>query len=580
MEKQIKFLKIMLFVIISIWSVVITIFVITTIKDTYKFADELALNEAMVSAKKDLAYRRWGASHGGVYVPITKKTPPNPYLSHIRDRDVNTTSGLHLTLMNPAYMLRQMMDDYSNLYGIKGHITSKKLLNPKNKPDIWEEKALDIIEKTRKPYYEKTIINHKVYMRYFNPLVAQKSCLKCHGIQGYKVGDIRGAVSISVPIEKYYNEAMSNTKEIILEFFIIWFVGLGIIIFGYKKLKIYLKEKIKNYEQNIFSLVDLIEQRDSYTAGHTKRVAKYAVKIAKEMNLDKEQVEKLYIASMLHDIGKISTPDSILLKPGKLTELEYKLIQQHVIVGYEILKNIDIFKDIALIVKFHHERYDGTGYPDGLKKDEIPLLSHIMAVADSFDAMTTDRIYKGRKDVKTTLEELEQLSGKSYHPDVIKAAIKALKNITVDNSATQLPQTDVEKARFAYFYKDNLTELYNKDYLHFILSNNKREEFHYKHIYAIYLHHFTKYNQEYGWSSGDKLLNKIGNILNESGVDSLAFRVYGDDFIILSKNVFDIEKTMNKINELLKDLYIEISYKYIYDEKLNIKNIHDLDKSL
>ena len=117
-------------------------------------------------------------------------------------------------------------------------------------------------------------------------------------------------------------------------------------------------------------------------------------------------MRKIYQAGILHDIGKIATPDVILLNPQILNKLEYKLIQEHVKVGYRLLVNIPMFQDLAEIIHSHHERYNGTGYPRGLKGDEINPLARIMIVADAFDAMTTNRIYKGRKNLTEALDEL------------------------------------------------------------------------------------------------------------------------------------------------------------------------------
>lgn len=580
MIHQIKFLKKLILFIAFAWSLLIFIFLYTSVIHEFKYANELALTEAKTSVKKDLAFRSWVASHGGVYVPITKRTPPNPYLSHISNRDVNTTDGLQLTLMNPAYTLSQLMGDYSNLYGTKGHLTSKILMNPNNKPDKWEEKVLDIIEESREPFYEKKVINNKKYIRYMDPLITQTSCLKCHAFQGYKVGDIRGAVSVSIPLKGFEDKALIHSKRIVFEFIFIWLIGLFLIYIGYNKLKDYINEKIESYEQHIFSLVDMIEQRDSYTAGHSKRVAKYAVKIAKEMGYSTEKVDLLYRASMLHDIGKVSTPDSILLKPGKLTSLEYELIKQHVVTSYELLENIDIYHELAEIVKHHHEHYDGSGYPDGLKGDQIPMLAHIMVVADSFDAMTTDRIYKVRKSVDVALDELNFLSNKQFHAKVVSAAQKALKNIEVNITTSQLPMTKLEKARFSYFYKDLTTNVYNKNYLQYILTNNTKKEFHYSHIYGIYLHHFTQYNKENGWSKGDEMLQNVGNTLSDIFKNNLIFRLFGDDFVILSKNKLDIEKELITLTNLLKDSRLTYTFIHIENKEFNINNIEDLEKLL
>ncbi|EHP30379.1 metal dependent phosphohydrolases (HDIG & GGDEF domains) [Sulfurimonas gotlandica GD1] len=546
----------------------------------YAYANVLAKHEAVVSVNKDLAYRSWVASHGGVYVPITDKTLPNTYLSHIKNRDVNTSASQQLTLMNPAYTLSQMMKDYSELYGTKGHITSRILMNPKNKPDSWEEKALEDVEITREAVYEKAIIDSEEYFRYLSPLVTEKSCLKCHAFQGYKIGDIRGGVSVSIPMKKFYEEAFSHSVVNASVIIIIYLLGLGVIFYGRRKTREILEDKIKDYEQHIFSLVNIIETRDSYTAGHTQRVAKYSVLIAKEMGFNEEKVDDMYRACMLHDIGKISTPDSILLKPGKLNALEYEIIKEHVVVSYELLSNVDIYKEIAEIVRHHHEHYDGSGYPQGLKGDEIPILSQIMTVADAFDAMTTNRIYKPRKSVKEAIKELNALSSKQFSTQIVNAATIALEDIEIEMSITQRPKSKIERERFAYFYKDQVTGIYNKEYLEFVLAYNHSDEFDMKYASGVYLHSFNQYNKKYGWAEGDKLLKKFAKILDGSGRNDLVFRIYGDDFVILNKQQIEIESYISNLEEVLIDTGITITYRHFDMREKDIKNIHDLEELL
>ena len=150
----------------------------------------------------------------------------------------------------------------------------------------------------------------------------------------------------------------------------------------------------KLFHSFIRSLVKTIEAKDIYTAGHSDRVADISEKIAKKLGLDNELSGEIHIAAHLHDIGKIGIPEGILLKSSKLSFGEYEVIKEHSEKGYDILKDIEGFYNIALIVKHHHERYDGNGYPDKLKGDDIPLGAAIIRVADSFDAMTTTRNYK------------------------------------------------------------------------------------------------------------------------------------------------------------------------------------------
>ena len=578
MSYKIHFVDRIVYLVISVWTILMLSVVVISVYQEYNYADILAKNEAIVSVKKDLAYRSWVASHGGVYVPITDKTTPSPYLSHVKNRDINTSDGVRLTLMNPAYTLSQMMKDYRELYGTKGHITSRILINPKNNPDAWEKKALEDLEITRKPIYTKTMIDGEEFFRYIRPLITQKSCLKCHASQGYKIGDIRGAVSVSIPMKKYYDEAFSHSTVNVSIYGLIYILGLAVIYFGRKKAREIIESKVKDYEQHIYSLVSIIEKRDSYTAGHSERVAKYSVLIAKEMGFNREKIDNLHRASMLHDIGKISTPDSILLRPGALNTLEYEIIKEHVIVSYELLSSVDIYKDIAEVVRHHHEHYDGSGYPQGLKGSEIPTLSQIMTVADAFDAMTTNRVYKPRKSVETAILELQELSNKQFNTEIVKAASKALANIEVEVTITQRPKNKIEKERFVYFYKDQVTSIYNKEYLEFILAHNHTNEFNMRCINGIYLHNFNQYNTNHSWAEGDTLLKNFAKTLDSINESDLVFRVYGDDFVILNKEHYDIENYIKPLKKILENTGIIMTYKHFDMKEVDIKSIHDLEK--
>jgi len=324
----------------------------------------------------------------------------------------------------------------------------------------------------------------------------------------------------------------------------------------------------------------MIEKRDRYTAGHTQRVAKYASLIAQQMSYDEDVIKELYTACILHDIGKISTPDSILLKPGILTTSERKIIEEHVITGYEILKDIDIYRDIAEIMRHHHERYDGSGYPQKLKGDETPMLSQIMSVADAFDAMTTERIYKEKLTVDRALEEIKSLSGIYFHPQIVDAALIALEDINIDEIIVQTPQNELERERFSYFYKDQIIDGYNKDYLAYVICHNGKEGYQYRYIYMLYLHNFNSYNKTYGWSDGDDLLRNFAQKINDLFSEKLLFRVYGDDFIILTKNYIDMESYMDDLEKFLKESDIDLSYHYYNFKKENITSLKALEEVL
>jgi putative nucleotidyltransferase with HDIG domain len=342
-----------------------------------------------------------------------------------------------------------------------------------------------------------------------------------------------------------------------------------------KELKCLQDEKMKNYEETILSFVNMIEQRDSYTVGHTSRVAKYCKMLAEEMDINESDITRLYKAAILHDIGKISTPDAILLKPYKLTELEFKIIQEHVIVGYDMLSKIESYKDLAEIIKFHHEKYDGTGYPSGLSGENIPLLSRIMVVADSFDAMTSQRIYKMRKTPKEAIDELIRFSGTQFDPEIVKIAIKVFKDLKFDESSFQLPETDIEKERMAYFYKDQLSTLYNKDYLVLMIKNKDKLSFEYKNGMSINIKNFSHFNKTKSWEDGNKLLKEFSEYLLKEYKSDTIFRIDGDDFLILSTNEIDKTNLEDK-NMVLNKNNLEFEVKKSKIDFRNIESISDI----
>lgn len=185
-------------------------------------------------------------------------------------------------------------------------------------------------------------------------------------------------------------------------------------------------ENVKtSYLKTVQSLVNTIEAKDMYTESHSIRVARYATFIAKELDMDKSDVEDIWVAGVLHDIGKIGISDNILNKKDQLTNEEYQLIKQHPTIAYKIISNIGLDQGIMKAVKHHHERYDGSGYPDGLDGQNIDMLSSIISVADAFDAITSERSYKQSKSLKEGIEELNQYKGTQFNPRVVDVFSKA-----------------------------------------------------------------------------------------------------------------------------------------------------------
>ncbi|MFH1995898.1 MAG: HD domain-containing phosphohydrolase [Candidatus Omnitrophota bacterium] len=206
-----------------------------------------------------------------------------------------------------------------------------------------------------------------------------------------------------------------STEE---KYLLMTFANQSAILIGNKQL--YLKLHM-SYLGTIKALVSTIEAKDPYTKGHSEKVTTYAIRIAKALRLNKDNRRLLSYCGRLHDIGKIAVSDVILNKPGPLTNVEFDQITTHPLKGAEILRHLDFLKDGVLAIRHHHERFDGGGYPDGLKSDGIPILARILAIADSYDAMTSDRAYRKGMPQEKAVEELKRCSGHQFDPSIVDA---------------------------------------------------------------------------------------------------------------------------------------------------------------
>jgi len=214
-----------------LWTVVVVLSLGWGIDQAERQALQLAEVEAKSNLKRDLAFRRWATSQGGIYVRVTERTQPNPYLAHIPDRDVAMPDGGLLTLYNPATMLREIKKAQTELYGTLARITGEEYLNPINAPDEWEKKALSIIKQTREDYSEVTSIDGRPYLRRIQPMMMEEGCMKCHAPTGIPVGEMRGATDIAIPLEQYLAISRSTMFWLELTHAGIWLLGMGAIAF-------------------------------------------------------------------------------------------------------------------------------------------------------------------------------------------------------------------------------------------------------------------------------------------------------------------------------------------------------------
>ena len=348
---------------------------------------------------------------------------------------------------------------------------------------------------------------------------------------------------------------------------------------------------MKHKIDEILPLIYATEIRDSYTQGHSEHVAYYAKELASVMGLSQKECEDVYIAGLLHDTGKIGIPDTVLLKPGKLEKDEFELIQQHSVLSAEIVKKLPHFSYLENIVRHHHEDFNGRGYPDGLKGEEIPLLSRILSVVDVFDALTTRRIYRAEVHLDRTFEimQMMQEEGK-FDPNIYAKFISFIKKHGVYNKKITNPSAlkELERKRNTFFYKDTLTQFLNRTA--FLGLLRKVHDYNYKaSIVLCDLKQFKLYNKEYGLRKGDIVLKKIAKMLQEDlhGIvdikepqlqDLFLFHLSGDKFLILfvgAKYEF-LHYKLDQIGKKIKTgENLEMKYEFLIKASVVSKNFEE-----
>lgn len=211
----------------------------------------------------------------------------------------------------------------------------------------------------------------------------------------------------------------------------VWMVALVIYMIFRWRTKKYIERQKRDSEiilQAMNTFAGLIDSKDPYTSGHSTRVAIYASEIARRMGMSEDEVRTMYYIALMHDCGKIGIPDYILTKPGKLTDGERKIIQSHTVVGGSVLEHFTAIPEIRLGALYHHERYDGNGYPEGLRGDAIPLCARIICVADSYDAMSSKRCYRASLPKKAILKELRDNAGEQFDPKIVQYMVDTIQD--------------------------------------------------------------------------------------------------------------------------------------------------------
>ena len=334
------------------------------------------------------------------------------------------------------------------------------------------------------------------------------------------------------------------------------------------------------------TLSTTIEAKDEYTRGHSYRVAEYSALIARELNWDEDEIRNLKNAAYLHDIGKIGIPDNILNKPVKLTDEELGVIKEHTVIGAEILKNITLIDHVKEAARSHHERYDGRGYPDGLKGEEIPLYARIIAVADSFDAMKSRRIYRSPLDDQVVYNEIFQNRGTQFDPELADIFLKLLDEERVitekerelfDEDGTGLNmESEIEK-----FISSVMTTIKTQeniegfDFLTGLPMRNRGEMLAAQFMqqddgYLVFLDmdNLKKMNDLYGHKAGDRALKLLGSLLMEYTRHAVVCRLGGDEFLMFVPKV-----SKERITEIVTGIQKDFDAEKEKDPEIRVASV-------
>ncbi len=329
---------------------------------------------------------------------------------------------------------------------------------------------------------------------------------------------------------------------------------------------------------NLNFFTKLLELRDAYTKGHTERGVLYALEIGKAMGLTEEELRDLEIGGHIHDIGKVAIPDVILLKPAKLTEKEYEVMKLHVKLGYELVKDLDFPERSLEVLLYHQEKYDGSGYPFGKKGKDIPLLARVYTVADSFEAMTSRRVYKKAKPWKVALEELEELAGIHFDPDIVPYAVKVLSRMKESRITIPEIDTELEKIRWSFYYLDFTGAIKGDLFLPTLEAFiEKGDPF----CFTVFdIENLFEINRKHGWEKGNEVLTMLVEAINVQCcamfdirdviiklmrqdildiTSPVIFRLGGDEFGVIAPYIPPQEK-VQAVAKAMEELGVRLKY--------------------
>ncbi len=335
-----------------------------------------------------------------------------------------------------------------------------------------------------------------------------------------------------------------------------------------------LEEKTKLVEKvslnAIMVIANTIDAKDAYTSGHSHRVAKCSEAIARELGWCEEDIQNLHSIALLHDIGKIGVPDAILNKPSRLRDEEFEIIKRHPVIGNDILKDIHIIKNVAEGALYHHERYDGKGYPFGISGEDIPFCARIIGIADAYDAMTSNRVYRRGMDMIRVIEEFKKGRGSQFDPELTDLFLGMLedKMDSMEDGGFAIWGGDFkdETARLDTVLPESAVDARVQDEIDVLTGLDSRRtaeekiqrlisDGHFGSLLVIDIDDFHRINDEYGHIAGDRALQFFGETMRVSTrTQDVLCRLGGDEFFVFLTDVTDRSETEKKAVNLKETL--------------------------
>ncbi len=527
-----------------VWTIVIALSIVWNIAKMKQDTLEMARIHARDSYNKDIIYRQWNAMHGGVYVYVTEETPPNPYLSDIPERDIVTPSGKILTLMNPAYMTRQVYELSQKEHGSYGRITSLNPIRPENEPDPWEIEALRSFERGETEVTSVEEIEGEEHMRLMRPLIIQKDCLKCHAKQGYKEGDIRGGISISVRMEPLWATSRMNNFRLALAHAISWMIGMGGIVFTLVRLNSSEKKRKQAEEEVLIS--------------HSELLVLYKVSSAISQTIDTDKLFDIVLDTVTGlDILNLERKGGIFIVEGDRMKLVSHLGHPEVFLNlHKDMKVGDCLCGFAAktgeIVISNNSDKDCRHticYPEMTPHGHIiiPLKARDKVVGVLYLYLPTDfGIDESRLKLFTSIGN--QIG------------------VAIDNSRLY-----EETKKFSLH--DPLTGLANRRLMDIMIEKSLARVRRLKtslSVIMLDIDHFKKYNDTYGHTAGDNLLVQVAKlILKMTRQIDLAVRYGGEEFLVLLP-----ETELTRASEVAERIRKTVEGKTVVTISLGVSSYH------